>query len=243
MVVLLEYDTDKIVENLRETMTEIGIRKDSATSKLSHDLGWVTQDYILTHDVIPIIEGGPQPERGHSARVAEYGVVLSDILRFGKQERILKFLADISHDRGKLKFKDCYAKLDSDPTALCKIKAGHISPENLPLEYGPIVASAIEQHHRHQRIISPPYPATLRLPQSPESVLLSQLIAIPDFWDALTARPSKKTGAIRSYAESADLLMQEYADMKIRYDGSLFPGINTTGKVIVENFLQAFDRL
>jgi len=238
MVVLLEYDTDRIVENLRETMTEIGIRKDSATSKLSHDLGWVTQDYILTHDVIPIIEEGPQTERGHSARVAEYGVVLSDILRFGKQEKILKFLADISHDRGKLKFKDCYARLD-DREVLDRMRRGHVLPQNIPLEYGPIVASAIEQHHEHQRIFSAPYPKHLRFPQTPESFFLSQLIAIPDFWDALTSRPCKKTGNLHTYSEATDLFVQEYADMKIQYNGSLFPRVNTTGKVIVDVFLRA----
>jgi len=243
MVKPLEYETIEVVDDIRDVMNNLGIRRNSIPAITSNNIDFLGQDHILTHDVIPMMEDGPQFERGHSARVAEYGTLISDTLGFGPREKILKFLADIAHDRGKLKFRDCYSELRTNPAARERMKSGHVAPENIALEYGPIVASAIEQHHRHQKTLSSPYPEHLRLRQTPESLLLSQLIAIPDSWDALTSRPSVRTGTMRTYDEAVGLLMQEYADMRVKYDGSMFPTIDSIGEEIINGFLRAFEKL
>lgn len=237
MVSFLKPETKDGIGELREVMDYLWIVRDSSQND---DPRFINQNYILSRDLVPLMENGPSNEFGHSMRTAEYGVMLSDLLSFGPQGKILKFLTDISHDRGKLKFQDCYIKADRDEAAREKIKIGHVLPQNIPLEYGLVVASAIEQHHTHQRVFSKPYPDKLYFPRTEESFMLSQLLAIFDFWDAITSRPCAKSGNMHTYDESVNLWAREYANMQIQYNGGpMFPKIRTTGKEIMDEFLNS----
>jgi len=234
MVALLDADTEGSLEELRGVMSYLGVSNGGAGNP-GGKLENLTQGYVLLTDVLPMLEHGPVLERGHPIRVAMLGVGISINLGFDRNACLLKLLTDISHDRGKLKFRNFYELAPRDIVARNKIRFGHIAPENIPMEYGPHVACGIERHHSLQGIVSPPYPAKPSLPATEEGILLAQLNAIPDLWDALTTRPSMENGKMRSLGEAIDLLTSVYGEMRIKYDGRVFPKINIVGKKIIDD--------
>lgn len=239
MVAIVDRKLKASLDSLISVMDALHIPaglKDSAPIQRTpgfEDLNNVTQYKLLKKDVIPLIQYGPSIEAGHGPGVALYGVPVSRFWQLERDPMTMKFVADLIHDRGKLAFCEFYDYIKTVPCMREMIKHNHVSLDNIPTEYGPIIASAIELHHTHQHCFSAPYPKTPRLPQTPESFVLSQLMAIQDCLHALITRPDKTTGKIHDLREATDLHLKEYSEMRIVYNGKMFPGINTRGEEIL----------
>jgi len=207
------------------------------------ELVGLTQEEVLDMDVFPLLEDCPNGEEGHSIRVAIIGLAISKMLSFDQDERIEYFLTGTAHDLGKLKVtkyypeKNPYRFESQDYLNFLEIfKHSHVDPKNIPFHWGTRVASAIEGTHFYQKgnCNNGPYPKKLVLPRTPESELLSKLIAIPDFIDAISSRPSKTTGVYRSPDEIIDLTMREYGDLKINYSGNIYTNVDVYGREIIQ---------
>jgi hypothetical protein len=169
--------------------------------------------------------------------VALYGVCISSMLGFSERDARQKFRADIAHDNGKKPFFHLFEQAKTDEAVRQAIKFGHIAPENVVRIYGDDVSSAIEQHHIHQSIV-PPYPRKLYFPKTPKSLLLSELMAILDFYDAVFSRPDKTTGQWLSPEEATKRTYQEYGNMVIHYTEPNFPNEVITGKKLLDALLE-----
>lgn len=203
----------------------------------------LTQEEVLDVDIFPLLENCPKGEEGHSIRVAIIGLAISRMLSFDQDERIEYFLTGTSHDLGKLKVtkyypeKNPYTFMSQDYLKFLEMfKQGHVNPKNIPTHWGARVASAIEGTHFYQKgnCNNGPYPKKLVLPRTPESELLSKLIAIPDFIDAISSRPDKITGISRSPEEIIDLTMKEYGDLKINYNGNIYTKVDLCGREVIQ---------
>lgn len=244
MVAIFDPLTQGLLDKFRDAMDSLEIPcrpEDCATVRRPNDfrnLNWVNQTNIFSNDVLPMLTHGPRAEYGHNIRVSLYGLAISDILKFGKDAAVLKWVTDVSHDEGKLAFRDCYDLAKFDPVARERIKLGHVYHKHISTIYGIPSASAKEQHHMHQQTVSPyPNPNNLHFSKTPESFVLSQLLAIPDFYDAVFSRPDMNTGFYISGDEAVKKTDREYGPMKISYNGKMFPEINTTGRDLLEDLL------
>jgi len=208
----------------------------------------ITQEEILDTDIYPMFYEGPNNERGHSIRVAIMGMCISKFLRFNKDARVANYILGVSHDDGKLKVKEFYPennpytpKSKKHYEYIEQFKRGHVALENIPMHWGTMNASAIESSHRHQRgnFRTGPYPEKLALPQTIESLFLSQILAVPDFLDAVASRPCRITGKYPSPKEIISITLKEYGNMKIIYDGDLFPKTNIKGEELIYKLQRA----
>jgi hypothetical protein len=246
---LREFDKE-LVQELKAAMTAIQI-PDNARGKDPYiprreefsELIGLTQEEILDSDIYPLIKYCPNGEEGHSIRVALRGMPVSHMLGFDPDERVEYFLTGTAHDLGKLKVQDYYPeknphiiKSEDYFRFLDRFKHGHVNLNNIPYNWGIRVASAIEGTHFYQNGTSNngAYPRELVLPQTPESILLSKLIAIPDFIDAVSSRPCKKTGKYFASDEIVDLTIREYGNLRINYRGNIYTKVDTSGKEIIQ---------
>lgn len=211
-------------------------------------LAGLTQEEIYDIDIKPMLEESPVAERGHPIRVAIIEMPITRLLNFGQDARIEQYLVGTAHDLGKLKVKKYYPENNpyrrgskSYLDYIEKFKLGHIAPENIPTHWGMRIASAIEQSHIHQKLKTGcgPYPAKICLPITEESTLQSKLVAIPDFLDGVTSRPDRVTGAYLLPSESIGKVMEEYGDLRIKYNGNLFPKVDISGAEIIQELQRA----
>ncbi len=206
----------------------------------------ISQDELYSTSIKRMMEECPTNEIGHSVRVAIIGTGISKILNFEQDARIANWILGLIHDEGKLKLKKYYPEeiIQRHPDKesqrynqeLKIYMRGHVSPENIPLEWGEMLASASEQHHRYQQNT---YPKKLLLPATKESRLLSKILAPADFLDAISSRPSKTSEEYRSTQEIMDLTLSEYGNLRIKYNGSLFPKIDISGRELITELHKA----
>lgn len=203
-------------------------------------IGWANQQRILNSIVYPMLQYGPKREREHSMRVALRGMQIANLLGFDNDAKILKFIGDIYHDSAKLLLQQFYPENNlfekgskEFEETMKKFKLGHVAPQNICLKYGETVASIIEQHHRHQHFYSNPYPGELYFRSTPLSAVLSKLLAVSDCEEALTYRPCMQTQRAHTKKEIKGMLLNEYAEMRIEYNGSLLPRINMSGEELI----------
>jgi hypothetical protein len=203
-----------------------------------HYLTNITREEIYDTDVKRMIFECPDKEEGHALRVAFIEAGISKILGFGKDARITSFLLGIIHDEGKLKMKDFYPENNPYENGtreyiqyLKEFKHGHVAPQNLPVHWDPILTSAVEQHHRHQK---EKYPSKLSSPWTRESYFLSKTLAIADLLDTLSSRPCRYTGRYRSPEEAVAIVLQDYGNMEIKYNGNLFPQTSIIGRELIQ---------
>ena len=208
----------------------------------------ITHQEVLNADIYPMLYKGPTNERGHPTRVAIMGMCISKLLEFDQDARIAAYLLGVSHDDGKLKMKDedgnnIYP--ENNPYLpgsrkylkyIEQFKQGHVAWENIPKHWGMMNALAAYGSHRHQSgtCQNKPYPKKLVLPQTAESLFLSKLLAVPDFTDAVSSRPCKFTGKYHSPEEIVSLAEKEYGEMRIFYDGDLFPKTDINGRELIQ---------
>lgn len=207
------------------------------------ELTGITQEEVWDVDISPMLEEGPQTEIAHPIRVAILGLPISNMLDFRNDERVEYFVTGTAHDLGKLKVANYYPEKNPYRRGskkhfrfIEKFKLGHVDPKNIAKHWGMRVASAIEGTHFYQNgtYLNRPYPQSLLLPRTPESELLSKIVAIPDFIDALASRPCKKTGNYRNAEEVVDLTMKEYGDLIINYRGNIYTKVDTCGREIIQ---------
>lgn len=237
-----------LVLKVIEAMDALGIPKDPRGKPLKvreefREIGWVNQEYVLNSVVYPTLLYGPRNEKGHAMRVALRGMQVSNLLGFENDARALEFIGDLYHDIGKLSLRPIYPEYNSakkDPkkfeAAMRMLKLGHVSPEKICSEYGPVIASKIEQHHRHQHFYSEPYPAELSLETTPLSIASSKILALKDCEEALTNRPCMQTHRLHTPEEVIEGLMNEYGEMRIEYEGNSLPRLSMRGEDLI--FLQ-----
>lgn len=229
---------ESLAIKLREAMNVLGIPEDQRGEPLQvredfREVGWINQGYIFGSIIEPMWKIGIKIQRGHSEAVAFEGMGVSKLLNFEKDARVLKFIADLYHDKAKIDSMAYYpkrgmTKYEKD-MALEIFKRNHVSAENICTEFGTLVASIIEQSHTHQKKYSDPYPDNLNIPRTSESFTLSQLLAIQDFYNSASSRPCKITHRQQSLEQARELLLNEYGDMKIKYDGPLLPKMDIIG--------------
>lgn len=234
-----------LVKKSYEAMNILNIPNEESTigpySPQSNDflfLIGINQEEIYNIDIKRMMEECPQNEVGHSTRVALIGMEITKLLEFGQDARITNWILDLSHDEAKLKLKKYYPenipyKKGSKMYDRClgKFMRGHVAAKNISLEWGSkMIASAIEQHHKHQQNS---YPSRLRFPNTEESYFLSEITAVPDFLDAISSRPSKNTGQYTSPEEIMTIAMKEYAELRIKYSGNLFPKVDISGRELI----------
>ena len=102
------------------------------------------------------------------------------------------------------------------------------------------IKSIIANHHAHQK--NPVLPKTQNLKNSKESYYLSRLLALSDFNDAASTRENDRNGYIPIVSElkkTKELLINEYENLSIKYNGSKLPKINTTGRDLIEELYDA----
>jgi len=239
-------DVEKgLVKKASETMAVLGIPEELGSDTqyfpnkgLFNFLTGISQEEIFEVDIEPMLLKGPVAEIGHSIRVAIIGNEISRILGFEQDSRIANFLMGLIHDEGKLKNRRYYPENNHYKKGskiycqyLTHFKYGHVDIENLPRQWEDMLASAVEQHHIHQKEA---YPKKLVLPSTAESYFLSKLLAIPDYLDSRASRPSIETGEYNTPSEVISLCLKEYGNMKINYRGSTFPSVDINGRELIQ---------
>jgi hypothetical protein len=201
-------------------------------------LAGVEQREIYEVNIKRMLEECPMEEGGHSLRVALRGMEISNLLGFKQDARITNWILGLIHDEAKLKLKEYYPEnipYDNKESKEYKqhlkvFMRGHVDAKNICLEWGNMLSSAAEQHHKYQER---KYPAKLKLPVTKESRLLSKILAPSDFLDAVSSRPCKLTGKYHSPDEIIDLTLKEYGNLRIKYNGELFPKIDINGAELI----------
>ncbi len=237
-----------LVKKTREAMTTLGIPDEEsgkiymAQTREFQEIVGITQEEILGVEIYPMINEGPQGERLHPPRVAIIGTCISRQVGFNEEARIINFVANCAHDSGKLKIQDLYPEKnpftpDTEKywNYMDNFKKKHLAPENIPTHWGLMLAATIESTHRHQRGTNhnSPYPKRLLFPRTKESDYLSKLTAIPDFLDAISTRPSKGTDRYATPEEVMTIAMKEYGELRINYNGKIFPKIDICGRELI----------
>lgn len=234
-----------LVKKASETMHVLGIPEELGSDTqyfpkegIFNFLTGISQEEIFEVDIEPMLLKGPAAEIGHSIRVAIIGNEISRILGFEQDSRVANFLMGLIHDEGKLKNRRYYPENNHYKKGskiycqyLTYFKHGHVDLKNLPRQWEDMLASAVEQHHTHQKEA---YPEKLSLPRTAESYFLSKLLAIPDYLDSRASRLSIETGKYNTPSEVPSLCLEEYGNMRINYSGPAFPSIDINGKEIIQ---------
>lgn len=237
-----------LVKKACEAMAILGIpsREDNKTYFPEHEefkeFAGITQEEILAVDIYPMIHESPIEEKGDTIRVPIKTLGISRILGFDQDSSIASWIVGVAHDEGKLKLKKYYPENNRYILNtrryfyyLEKLKRGHVSVENIPQHWGKLVAAAVESTHIHQKITDrdKPYPKKLILPRTKESNLLSQFVAISDSEDTFASQPDILTNKYLSSDEIMDGTLKEYGDLRIKYNGKLFPKIDISGRELI----------
>lgn len=201
-------------------------------------LNKLNQEEVYQKGIERMLLGCPRNEEGHSLRVALRGVAISEILELGIEGVISTFIGGIYHDIGKLNLKEYYPEKNPFKKKsrayfqfINKFKYGHVSYENITKEMGSFISSIIEQHHRYQ---NGRYPKRLKFEKTPESYLLSKILAISDGIDAITSRPLREVKKRRaSPEESLEIACADYGKIRLNYKGNILSKVDTNGREII----------
>ena len=197
------------------------------------------QEAILFREVLSFLRAKKYNQTNHVLKFALLGVRIANYLGFSNHAKIIKFHSDIAHDRGKQELLHLVDRTDLSLEEKEEMKT-HVSPARIPTNYGEVVSSAIEQHHRHQtgRLTLGPYPEKLHFQETSESRLLSQLIAAQDFYLTCLYKGNGNKEPV-SASEAVNKTKLEYGQMRIFYEGKMFPYINTNGENLIKELVQA----
>ncbi|PLX94716.1 MAG: phosphohydrolase [Desulfuromonas sp.] len=162
---------------------------------------------------------------GHSEKVAEYAVGVAEELGLNEQECRVIRMAALLHDYGKIAIPDSILKKAGPLTAAEReVIRTHPTKTRQILEKvtfeGPYkMIPAICQSH-HERWDGEGYPNALKGEEIP---LASRIIAVADFYEAITAKrhyraPMKTRVALETFlSESGKSFQPEIADAFVRY--------------------------
>lgn len=182
----------------------------------------------------------------HEMRVGLYSVLLMDYLGIkNKGWRHQMFTAYLCHDAGKdfvMGPGDGFPINTLKPEDFGKEQAEamnmHVNPELFCFDYGPVVDVIVEGHHHYRK--NKPYPEKLTLEETPETKLLTQNLLALDIFDAASTRKNERTNyRLLEKSEVKKLLIEEFGEQKLIYNGYAFPKMEKTGKEFVEELYSA----
>ncbi|MBP7708630.1 hypothetical protein KA107_03010 [Candidatus Pacearchaeota archaeon] len=172
----------------------------------------------------------------HIMGVAIIGEMVDEYFGLTSRQKRDMWVIRCAHDRGKLN-KVCLPYVDRVPfdDGMMRYIEYHVDPAAIPkkllitAELIPAARSGTHTHHIHQRFRKP-YPEVVRMPITPESDLISKLIALPD----CTQSAIHRNGVIPTQEASLARVMADYNNLKFSYVGGVyFPRIESTGEKVI----------
>lgn len=184
----------------------------------------------------------------HSLRIGLYSFLLINYLGIKSKEwRHNMFAAYLTHDYGKsmiMGTNDCFPinvnhKFGLDEKLAIKL---HVALNVIGEVFNPTVTSIIERHHYYQKHNS--YSRFPQTPETPEVKILAQILGIVDFYDAASSRINNRTqistldkilgNKFQSQRNIKKMLIDDYGDLQLSYNGENFPKVDKTGQEFIE---------
>jgi len=142
--------------------------------------------------VVQLIDAKDDYTAGHSARVTQYSLLITDEIGYPEEDRKRLRLAALLHDVGKIGMPDDILKkpgaLTSEEFAVVKEHPGRGADAMKPIKQMAAMIPAIRHHH--ERLDGKGYPDGLGSGKIPRD---AQIICVADAYDAMTSdRPYRK---------------------------------------------------
>lgn len=142
--------------------------------------------------VVQLIDAKDDYTAGHSARVTQYSLLITDEIGYPEEDRKRLRLAALLHDVGKIGMPDDILKkpgaLTPEEFAVVKEHPGRGADAMMPIKQMAAMIPAIRHHH--ERLDGKGYPDGLGGAKVPRD---AQIICVADAYDAMTSdRPYRK---------------------------------------------------
>lgn len=184
----------------------------------------------------------------HMMRTGLYSILLMDHAGIKNKEwRQNMFIAYLWHDDGKAILE---GSSDNLPININKpftekemeIMKLHVESEQLGDLFNPTIKSIVARHHFYRK--HSPYPKNPWGEETPEVKYAAQRLGIFDSSDAAATRLNNKTKLtlidkllqrkFQSQKLIKEHLLEEYGDLKLDYQGDIFPHVKQTGEQFIE---------